>query len=31
MKNDESIPDMFYRLQVIVNDLKGLGEKNWGQ
>jgi hypothetical protein len=28
MKNDESIPDMFYRLQVIVNDLKGLGEKN---
>jgi hypothetical protein len=27
MKNDKSIPDMFYRLQVIVNDLKGLGEK----
>jgi hypothetical protein len=27
MKYDESIPEMFYRLQVIVNDLKGLGEK----
>jgi hypothetical protein len=27
MKDDESIPEMFYRLQVIVNDLKGLGEK----
>jgi hypothetical protein len=24
MKEDESIPEMFYRLQVIVNDLKGL-------
>ena len=27
MKDDESIPKMFYRLQVIVNDLKALGEK----
>jgi hypothetical protein len=27
MKKDESIPEMFYRLQVIVNDLKALGEK----
>jgi hypothetical protein len=27
MKDDESIPMMFYRLQVIVNDLKSLGEK----
>jgi len=27
MNNDESIPEMFYRLQVIINDLKGLGEK----
>jgi len=27
MNDDESIPDMFYRLQVIINDLKGLGEK----
>jgi aromatic ring-opening dioxygenase LigB subunit len=27
MKDDESIPKMFYRLQVIVNDLKRLGEK----
>jgi hypothetical protein len=27
MKDDESIPEMFYRLQVIVNDLKSLGEK----
>jgi len=27
MKDDESIPKMFYRLQVIVNDLKSLGEK----
>jgi hypothetical protein len=27
MKDDESIPEMFYRLQVIVNDLKALGEK----
>jgi hypothetical protein len=26
MKDDESIPEMFYRLQVIVNDLKALGE-----
>jgi hypothetical protein len=27
MKDDEFIPKMFYRLQVIVNDLKSLGEK----
>jgi hypothetical protein len=27
MKDDESILKMFYRLQVIVNDLKSLGEK----
>ena len=27
MKDDESIPKMFYRLQVIINDLKSLGEK----
>jgi len=27
MKDDESIPKMFYRLQVIINNLKGLGEK----
>jgi hypothetical protein len=27
MKDDKSIPEMFYRLQVIVNDLKSLGEK----
>ena len=27
MKNDESIPVMFHRLQVIVNNLKTLGEK----
>ena len=27
MKDDESIPGMFHHLQVIVNDLKALGEK----
>jgi hypothetical protein len=27
VKDDESIPEMFHRLQVIVNDLKVLGEK----
>jgi len=27
MKEDESIPEMFHRLQLIVNDLKALGEK----
>ena len=27
MKDEESIPKMFHRLQVIVNDLKALGEK----
>jgi hypothetical protein len=27
MKDDESILEMFYRFQVIINDLKSLGEK----
>ena len=27
IKDDKSIPEMFHRLQVIVNDLKALGEK----
>jgi malate synthase len=27
MKDDESIPEMFHRLQVIINDLMALGEK----
>jgi hypothetical protein len=27
MKNDETTLEMFYRLQVIINDLKSLGEK----
>ena len=27
MKEDESIPEMFHRLQVIINDLKALREK----
>ena len=27
IKDDESIPEMFHRLQVIINDLKALGEK----
>ena len=27
MKEDESIPEMFHHLQVIVNDLKALGDK----
>jgi hypothetical protein len=27
MKDDKSIPEMFHSLQVIVNDLKALGEK----
>ena len=27
MKDDESILEMFHRMQVIVNDLKSLGEK----
>jgi hypothetical protein len=26
IKEDESIPEMFYRLQVIINDLKSLGD-----
>jgi hypothetical protein len=27
MKDDEFIPEIFYRLQVIINDLESLGEK----
>jgi hypothetical protein len=27
MKDDESVPEMFHRLQVLVNDLKALGEE----
>jgi hypothetical protein len=27
MKDDESIPEMFHRFQVLVNDLKALGEE----
>jgi hypothetical protein len=27
MKEDESIPEMFHQLQMIINDLKALGEK----
>jgi hypothetical protein len=27
IKDDESIPEMFYRLQVIISDLKSLSEK----
>ena len=27
MKEDESVPDMFHRMEVLVNDLKALGEK----
>jgi hypothetical protein len=27
MKKDESVPDMFHRMEVLVNDLKALGEK----
>jgi hypothetical protein len=27
MKDDESVPEMFHILQVIINDLKALGEK----
>ncbi|XP_066384909.1 uncharacterized protein [Miscanthus floridulus] len=27
MKDDETISEMFYRMQVIINDLKSLGEK----
>jgi hypothetical protein len=27
MKEDETVPEMFYRLQIIVNNLKSLGEK----
>jgi hypothetical protein len=25
MKKDESVPDMFHRMEVLVNDLKALG------
>jgi hypothetical protein len=27
MNEDESVPDMFHRMEVLVNDLKALGEK----
>ena len=27
MKKDESVPDMFHQMEVLVNDLKALGEK----
>jgi hypothetical protein len=27
MKKDESVPDMFYRMEVLINDLKELVEK----
>ena len=27
MKEDERVPDMFHRLEVLVNDFKALGEK----
>ena len=27
MKEDESVPDMFHQMEVLVNDLKALGEK----
>jgi hypothetical protein len=27
MKEDESVPELFHRLQVLVNDLKALGEE----
>ena len=27
MKEDESVPEIFHRLQVLVNDLRALGEK----
>ena len=27
MKEDESVLDMFHRMEVLVNDLKALGEK----
>ena len=27
MKEDESVPDMFHRMEVLANDLKALGEK----
>jgi hypothetical protein len=27
MKEDESVPDIFYRMEVLVNNLKALGEK----
>jgi hypothetical protein len=26
IKKDESVPEMFHRLQVLVNDLKAIGE-----
>ena len=31
MKEDESVSEMFYRLQVLVNDLKALWRRGEGQ
>jgi hypothetical protein len=31
MKEDKSVPDMFHRMMLLVNDLKALGEKSGGQ
>ena len=31
IKEDESVPEMFHRLQVLVNDLQALGERSQGQ
>jgi hypothetical protein len=31
MKEDESVPYMFHRMEVLINDLKALGEKSGGQ
>ena len=30
MKEDKSVPEMFHRLQVLVNDIKALGERSEG-
>ena len=30
IKEDESVPEMFHRLQVLVNDLKALGRRGDG-
>ena len=31
MKEDESVPEMFHKLQVLINDLKALGQRGEGQ